>query len=103
MKCEPLFANTYTALAGRLDEDRNVIARALSEPGAPEKGKRGWVICEVENYLFLRRLRKMSDADFEAMCHYVASEDMTPGELMQLEAIRRGGRQEYIKELRGGL
>ena len=101
MKCETPYASTYTALAGRLDEDRNAIARALSEPSAPKKGKRGWSVQAVRDYLFIRRLEKMSDPDFEAMCHSVEGEDMTPGERMQLEAIRRGGRSAYINELRG--
>ena len=101
MKCENLYAATYTQLAGRLGEDRNSIARALSEPGAPEKGKRGWKVQSVRDFLFIRRLEKMTDAAFQDMCHSVEGENMVPGERMQLEAIRRGGRQEYIKELRG--
>ena len=101
MKCETLYAATYTQLAGLLDEDRSSIARALSEPSAPQKGKRGWKVQSVRDYLFIRRLEKMTDAAFQDMCHSVASENMTPGERMQLSAIRRGGRQEYIKELRG--
>jgi len=101
MKCENLYALTFTQLAGRLGEDRNSIARALAEPDAPQKRKRGWVVSEVGTWMFIRRLEKMSDPDFEAMCHSVEGEDMTPGERMQLEAIRRGGRSAYINELRG--
>ena len=58
MKTEPLFANTYTALAGRLDEDRSAIARALSEPSAPQKTRRGWSVQAVRDFLFIRRLEK---------------------------------------------
>ena len=71
MKCKYLYAATYTQLAGRLGEDRNSIARALSEPGAPEKGKRGWKVQSVRDFLFIRRLEKMTDADFVALCQRV--------------------------------
>jgi len=107
MQLEPLYATTSTQLAGRLGEDRNAIARALSEPGAPEKGKRGWVVSEVGTWMFIRRLEKMSDPDFEAMCHSVEGEPFdaeyfcdADNARSELEAIRRGGRQAYIRELR---
>ena len=99
MKCETPYASTYTALAGRLDEDRNAIARALSEPNAPQKTRRGWVVSEVENFMFLRRLRKMTDADFDALCQQVEHGSLEAGEAAALADFRRGGRMAMIEEL----
>ena len=106
MKCENLYAATYTQLAGRLGEDRNSIARALAEPGAPEKGKRGWKVQSVRDFLFIRRLEKMTDAAFQDMCHSVEGEPFdaeyfcdADNARSELEAIRRGGRLAMIQEL----
>jgi hypothetical protein len=99
MKLETLYASTYTALAGRLGEDRNSIARALSEPDAPEKGKRGWVVSEVENFMFLRRLRKMTDAAFQELCSEVEHGSLEEGEAAAIADFRRGGRLAMIEEL----
>ena len=107
MKTEPLFANTYTALAGRLDEDRSAIARALSEPSAPQKTRRGWSVQAVRDFLFIRRLEKMTDAAFQVMCHSVESEpfdaeyfcDADNGRRM-LGEIRIKGRIAMIADLR---
>lgn len=99
MKCEPLYAATYTALAGRLDEERHTLARALAEPSAPKKGKRGWSVQAVRDYLFLRRLRKMTDAAFQELCSEVEHGSTEAGELSALADFRRGGRLALIQEL----
>ena len=99
MKCATLYAGTYTALAGRLDEDRNAIARALSEPDAPQKTRRGWVVSEVENFMFLRRLRKMSDADFQELCSEVERGNTEAGGAAALADFRQSGRLAMIEEL----
>ncbi len=108
MKLEPLYAATYTQLAGRLGEDRNSIARALAEPGAPEKGKRGWKVQSVRDFLFIRRLEKMTDAAFQDMCHYVEGEPFdaeyfcdADNARRMLGEIRIKGRIAMITELRG--
>ena len=93
MKCENLYAATYTQLAGRLGEDRNSIARALAEPDAPQKTRRGWSVAEVENFMFLRRLRKMTDADFVALCQQVEHGSLAAGEAAALADFRRGGKR----------
>jgi hypothetical protein len=110
MKLETLYASTYTALAGRLGEDRNSIARALAEPNAPQKTRRGWSVQAVRDFLFVRRLAKMTDADFVALCQQVEHGSFDAAYFCdadnarsELEAIRRGGRQEYITGLRGEL
>jgi hypothetical protein len=99
MKCETLYAGTYTALAGRLGEDRNSIARALAEPDAPQKRKRGWVVCEIESFMFLRRLRKMTDADFQELCSEVERGNTEEGEAAALADFRQSGRLAMIEQL----
>ena len=94
-----LTAKTVTELAGRTGEDRHALSAALYEPGAPKKRKRGWVICEVENYLFLRRLRKMTDAGFQELCSEVEHGNTEAGEVAALADFRRGGRTAMIREL----
>jgi len=108
MKLEPLYAITYTALAGRLGEDRSAIARALSEPGAPEKGKRGWSVQSVRDFLFIRRLEKMTDADFVALCQQVEHGSLeaeyfcdADNARRMLGEIRIKGRIAMMAELRG--
>ena len=108
MKLENLYALTYTQLAGRLGEDRNSIARALAEPNAPQKTRRGWIVSEVGTWMFIRRLEKMSDPDFEAMCHSVEGEPFdaeyfcdADNARRMLGEIRIKGRIAMIAGLRG--
>ena len=110
MKCENLYALTFTQLAGRLGEDRNSIARALAEPDAPQKRKRGWVISEIESFMFLRRLRKMTDADFVALCQQVEHGSFDAAYFCDADNARRmlgeiriKGRIAMMAELRGEL
>ena len=106
MKLENLYAGTYTQLAGQLDEDRNSIARVLAEPNSPQKTRRGWSVQAVRDYLFIRRIEKMSDPDFDAMCHSVEGEPFdaeyfcdADNARSALADFRRGGRLGMITEL----
>lgn len=93
------YCKTLTELAGRTGEDRHALSAALSEPTAPQKRKRGWVVSEVESHLFLRRLRKMTDADFDELCREVERGNTEAGELSAIADFRRGGRRAMIEEL----
>lgn len=94
-----LTVKTITELSGLVGEDRHALSAALSEPNAPQKTRRGWIVSEVENFMFLRRLRKMTDADFVALCQQVEHGSLEEGAAAALADYRRGGRLGMIEEL----
>ena len=103
-----LTVKTLTELAGRTGEDRHALSAALSEPNAPQKTRRGWIVSEVENFMFLRRLRKMTDADFVALCQQVEHGSLeaeyfcdADNARRMLGEIRIKGRIAMMAELRG--